>query len=152
VETGVPGRVGVGAELADEADLEAGLFAGFADGGRFERLPVVHEPARQRPAMRRIPAFDQDDAPDPASRYDLDDDVDRGEGIPVLAAGHRGMTPWAIVGAGRSSCQRLGPKAETDGTVLLFRSQSSFGDSSRSPPPGLQAGLLAWKMQILNIV
>jgi hypothetical protein len=120
VETGVPGRVGVSAELADEADFEAGLFAGFADGGGFERLAVIHEPARQSPAMGRVLAFDEDDAPDPPARSDLDDDVDRWKGVPVFARRHRGQTSSAIVGAGRASCQRLRPEAVAGGDCPRF--------------------------------
>ncbi len=88
VETRVPGRIGVRAELADELDVERGLFAGFPNGGGFERLAVIDETARQGPARRRVLSLDEDDAPEPAPGHDLDDDVDRRERIAELAAGH----------------------------------------------------------------
>jgi hypothetical protein len=89
VEARVPRRVGIRAELAHELDIERGFLAGFADGRRLERLAVVDEAARQRPARGRVLALDEDDAPGPSAFHDLDDDVDGGEGVSELGAGHR---------------------------------------------------------------
>lgn len=88
VETGVPRRVRVGAELAQELDLERGLFTGLAAGGRLERLAVFDEPAGQGPPGRGVAALDEDDAAPPASP-DLDDDVDGRDGVSELGTGHR---------------------------------------------------------------
>ena len=88
VQAGVAGGIGVRPELAEELDLEPGLLAGFAHGGRFEGLAVVDETAGQGPAGRRIPALDEDDAPAAAAGRDLDDDVDGRDGIAELGAGH----------------------------------------------------------------
>lgn len=89
VEAGVPGGVGIGAQLPDELDVEGRLLAGLADGGRFERFPVVDKSARQRPAGRGVPALDKNDAAALPAVHDLDDDVHRREGIAVLGAPHR---------------------------------------------------------------
>jgi hypothetical protein len=89
VEARVPRRVRIRAELADELDVERGLLVGFAHRGRLERLAVVDETARQRPAGGRVLAFDEDDAPALSAFHDLDDDVDGGERVPELGAGHR---------------------------------------------------------------
>jgi hypothetical protein len=88
VEARVPGRVRVGAELAEELDVERGLLAGLADGGGLERFAVIDETAWQRPAGRGVPALDENDAPRAAAVHDLDDDVDGGERVAELAAGH----------------------------------------------------------------
>ena len=106
VEARVPGRVRVGAELADKLDVERGLLAGLAHGGGLERLAVFDEAAGQRPAGRRVPALDEHDAPPPPALPDLDDDVDGGEGIAELAAGHGLSASAAIVGAFPRPCQR----------------------------------------------
>ena len=89
VEAGVPRRVGVGAELAEELDVERGLFTGLPDRRRLEGLAVIDEAAGQGPAGGRVLALDEDDAAAPPAGHDLDDDVDRGERIPVFGAGHR---------------------------------------------------------------
>ena len=88
VEARVPRGIRVGAELADERDLERRLFAGLADGGGFERLAVFDESPRERPARRRVLSLDEDDAAETPPFHDLDDDVDGGEGVPVFRAGH----------------------------------------------------------------
>ena len=88
MEARVPRRVGVRAELAEELDVERGLLAGLADGRRLEGLAVFDEAAGEGPAGGRVLPFDQDDTAAPAV-HDLDDDVDRGERVPVLRAGHR---------------------------------------------------------------
>ena len=89
MEARVPRGVRVGAQLADELDIERGLLASLPDGGRFERFAVVDEAAGQRPAGGRVLPLDEDDAPPLAAGHDLDDDVDGGEGVPELAACHR---------------------------------------------------------------
>jgi len=89
VEARVPRWVRIRAELAHELDIERSFFAGLADGGRLERLAVVDEASRQRPAGGRVPALDEDDAPGPSAFHDLDDDVDGGEGVSEFGAGHR---------------------------------------------------------------
>ena len=89
VKARVPGGVRIGAQLPDEIDVQRGLFAGLADGGRFERLAVIDEASRQRPAGRRVPAFDEDDAAAKPAVHDLDDDVDGRERIAVLRVSHR---------------------------------------------------------------
>jgi hypothetical protein len=95
VQARVASRIGIGPELAQELDLERGLFAGFPDGRRLERFPVIHEAAGKRPAGRGIPALDENDAPSLAAVPDLDDDVDGGHGIAVFLAAHgfTGGTP-----------------------------------------------------------
>jgi len=107
VQPGIALRVGIGPELAEELDFERGLFAGLADGRRLERLPVVHEAARKGPAGRRVAAFDEDDPQRSPAVHDLDDDVDRRDGIAVLRAAHgfaRGNS--FILGALFSPCQQ----------------------------------------------
>ncbi len=89
VEARVPAGIRIRAQLPDEHDVEGGLFAGLADGGRLERLAVVDEASRQRPAGRRVPAFDEDDAAAPPAGHELDDDVDGRERIAVLRVSHR---------------------------------------------------------------
>jgi hypothetical protein len=88
VKARVPGRVGVGAELAEELDLERGLLAGLPERGRLEGLAVVDEAARQGPARRRVLALDEDDAPALPAVPELDDDVDRGHGVSESPARH----------------------------------------------------------------
>lgn len=88
VKTRVSRRVGVGAELPDELDVEGCLLASLPDRGRLERLAVIDEAAGQGPAGGRVLALDEDDAAAPAAVHDLDDDVDRRERVPVLRAGH----------------------------------------------------------------
>lgn len=127
VEARVAGRIGVGAELADELDLERGLLAGFPHRGGLERFAVFDEAARQRPAVRRVLPFDEDDAPDPPAGGDLDDDVDRRVGIPVLAAGHsccglhrhfRGAKPDLSMKWGRFGTSPFFPRCPRSGTIL----------------------------------
>ncbi len=89
MEARVPGRVRVGAQLPDELDVEGGLLAGLSDRGRLKRFAVIDEAAREGPAGGRVLALDEDAAAAPAAVHDLDDDVDRGERVPVLRAGHR---------------------------------------------------------------
>jgi len=122
VETRVPRRVGVGAELADELDLERGLFAGFPDGRRFERLAGLDEAAGEGPAGGRVLPLDQDDAPPPPAVHDLDDDVDGRERVSVLVSGHGALrSSGAIVGAVPRPCQfnlthsTANPENEADG-------------------------------------
>lgn len=137
VEARVARRVGVGAELADELDLERGLLAGFPDGRRFERFAVVDEAAGQGPAGRRVLSLDEDDAPPPRAGPDLDDDVDGRERVAVLGAGHGALrSSGAIVGPAAGRCQFL-----ESGTLIC--KESSFGDSFRTAGPVLQAGPLA---------
>lgn len=88
VQARIAPRIGVGPELAEELDLERGLFAGFPDGRRLERFPVLHEASGKRPSGRGVPALDEDDAPTLPAVPDLDDDVDRGHGIAVFSAAH----------------------------------------------------------------
>jgi hypothetical protein len=88
VEPRVPGGVRVGAQLADELDLERRLLAGLPDGGRFERLAVVDEAARQRPARGRVPAFDEDDPAALPAVHDLDDDIHGRERVAVSGMSH----------------------------------------------------------------
>ena len=141
VEARVPRRVRIRAELADELDIERGLLAGLADGGRLQGLAVVDETARQRPAGGRVLALDEDDAPAPSALHDLDDDVDGGEGVSELGAGHRdARSSGAIVGVPAACCQfRNVPIFHA---LVLARGQSLAGGL------GLQAGTLARKMLI----
>jgi hypothetical protein len=88
VQTRVAPRIGIGPELAEQLDLERGLFAGFPDGRRLERFPVIHEAPGKRPAGRGISALDENDAPSLPAIPDLDDDVDGGHGIAVFLAAH----------------------------------------------------------------
>lgn len=143
VEARVPRGVRVGAELADELDVERGLFAGLPDGGRFERLAVVDEAAGQRPAGGRVLPLDKDDAPHPAAVHDLDDDVDGGEGVPEFGAGHRDiLSSAAIVGALSEGCQRnpwtrAQPENgdEKMGTFLLFSAKNRSVPNLQIRPP-----------------
>lgn len=89
VETGVPGGVGVGPQLADELDLERGLLAGLPDGGLLEGFAVLDEPAGQGPAGRRVAPLDQDDTTDPTAVHGLDDDVHGGQGVSESGSPHR---------------------------------------------------------------
>lgn len=156
VETRVPGRIGIGAELADELDIERRLFAGFAHGRGFERLAVVDKAPRQGPARRRVPPLDQDDAPDPASGHDLDDDVDRRERIAELSAGHAGTAFRAILGAALPPCQP-GLFMKTPHSEVQIRREetspvslplSSAGDGFRRAPSGSQGEPLARNLLI----
>src|SRR6185295_7461264 len=70
--------------LLDQLDVEPGFFLRLAYGCIFRRFAVVDEAARERPAVRRILALDEDDV----SGADLDDDVRRRGGISVLALTH----------------------------------------------------------------
>ena len=141
VEARIARRVGVGAELADELDIERGLLAGLSDGGGFERFAVIDEASRQRPTGRRIPPFDEDDAPDPPPGHDLDDDVDRRDGITVLAAGHFRAAFIAILGGPLPACQ---PGVD----VFILAPTSSIGDGFMTGRPGSQAGPLARNLLI----
>ncbi len=75
-------------ELAEELDVERSLLAGLADGRLLERLAVVDETAGQGPAGRRVLALDEDDAARFPAGPDLDDDIDRGYGVPELLSSH----------------------------------------------------------------
>lgn len=88
VEAGIAGGIRIGAELADELDLERRLLAGLADGGGLERLAVFDEAARERPAGRRVLPLDDDDPPPLTAIHDLDDDIDGRERVTELGAGH----------------------------------------------------------------
>src|SRR5438128_114749 len=55
-------RVRIGEELADQLDLQAGLFARFASAGALERFAFVDVAAGDGPAVRRVLAPDEDDA------------------------------------------------------------------------------------------
>lgn len=125
VEARVPGRVRVGPELAEELDIERGLFAGLPDGGRLERLAVVDEAAGQRPAGRRVLPLDEDDAPAPAAVHDLDDDVHRGERVAELAAGH-GLSTFRAHCRGR--VRNLSTGENGDEASPFSPAQSSNGD------------------------
>ena len=105
VEARVARRVGVRAELADELDVERGLLAGLADGGRLDRLAVIDEAAGQGPAGGRVLPLDEDDAAPPAAVHDLDDDVDGRERVAIRAAGHPAWSSGAIVRAKPGGCQ-----------------------------------------------
>lgn len=88
VEARVARRIGIRAELADELDVERGLLPGLPDGGRLERFAVIDEAAGQGPAGGRVLALDENDAKALPAVHDLDDEVDRWERVPELAAGH----------------------------------------------------------------
>jgi hypothetical protein len=106
MEARVPCRVGVGAELGDEFDIEGRFLAGLADGGRLEGLAVIDEAARQGPAGRRVLPLNEDNAAPPAAVHDLDDDVDGRERIAELGVGrHEAWISGAIVGPGPDGCQ-----------------------------------------------
>ena len=141
MEARIARRIGVAAELADELDVERGLLAGLPNGGGFERFAVIDEASRQRPAGRRIPPLDEDDAADPPAGRDLDDDVDRGKGVAEPAAGHSGAAFNAIVGGPRPACQ---PGED----VSISAPVSSIGDGFMTGRPGSQAGPLARNLLI----
>lgn len=150
MEARVPGRVRVGPELAEELDVETRLLPRLPDGGRLERLAVVDEAAGQGPARRGIAALDEDDPP-PAAVPHLDDDVDGGEGVAVLAAGHggsgfrahcRGPAP-AVSTADMRTLPRAAAAAGTSTFSGLAAASSSIGDSLCPAAPVLQAGALA---------
>lgn len=71
VAAGIPLGVGINVELADELHVEAGFFAGFADGGFFDRFADIDETAGQRPTGGIIFAFYQRHQ----ARAHVDDDV-----------------------------------------------------------------------------
>lgn len=106
VEPGVPRRIGIGAQLAEELDVERSLLAGLPDGGGFERLAVLDEAAGQGPSGRGVLPFDEDDTAAPSAAVDLDDEVDGRDRIAELGARHREDRPSAaIVGACLDVCQ-----------------------------------------------
>lgn len=142
VEARVAGGVRIGPELAEELDVERGLLAGLADGGRFERLAVIDEASRQGPARRGIAALDENDAPPPPPGHDLDDDVDGRERVAVLAAGHGGPSA-AIVGARSRPCQWTRPAGQRHPFRARAALSSSFGDDRGPAGLDLQAGVLA---------
>ena len=93
VKAGVPGRVRIRPQLAEELDLERSFLARLPDGGRLERLAVVDETPGKGPAGRGVLALDEDDAELPPAPHDLDDDVDGRKGVAVLGAGHGRILP-----------------------------------------------------------
>ena len=114
VVPGVPRRVGIGAQLAEEIDVERGLLASLPDGGRLERLAVFDEATGQGPARRGVPPLDEDDAAAPSAVGDLDDDIDGRQRIAKLGAGHRQDRPFAvIVGGAFGLCQTLGSSPDS---------------------------------------
>ncbi|GEM_PF-2488667 len=133
----VPGRVRVGAELADELDVERGLLAGLAHGGGLERLAVIDEAAGQRPAGRRVPALDEHDAPPPPAFPDLYDDVDGGEGVAELAAGHgvgfRGHCRGLPGALSTNENREINGSSPISGRIPLFG--LAHGIASSSPVP-----------------
>ena len=129
VEARVARRVRVSAHLAEELDVERGLFAGLAAGGRFERLAVLDEPAGQGPAGRRVLALDEDDARPAAAAPDLDDDIDGRDGAAELGAGHRWGASAAIVFVfpeeSHVSCPRIPGGRHRSRTVAAVASRSA---------------------------
>ena len=106
MEPGVPRRIGIGAQLAEEFDIERGLFAGLPDSRRLERFAILDEAAGQGPAGRGVLPLDEDDTAAPLAVGDLDDDVDGRERIAELVSRHREDRPSAaIVGARLGPCQ-----------------------------------------------
>jgi hypothetical protein len=89
MEARVARRVRVGAHLAEELDVEQGLFAGLAAGGRLERFAVFDKAPGEGPAEGRVPPLDEDDPRPAGAAPDLDDDIDGRNGIAELGAGHR---------------------------------------------------------------
>ena len=69
----IPLRIGVSIELLDESDIKAGLFFGFPHRGNFQRLSIIDKATRQRPAVRRIFSFNQDNS----AAGDFDDSIHR---------------------------------------------------------------------------
>jgi hypothetical protein len=88
MEAGIARRVGIGAELAQELDLERGLLSGLPDRGGLEGFAVLDEAAGKGPAGGRVLSLDEDDARPPAAVPDLDDDIDGRDGVAELGAGH----------------------------------------------------------------
>ena len=131
VKAGIAGGVGIGPELADELDLEPGLLAGLARGGRFEGLAVVDEAAGQGPAGRRVEALDEDDAPAAAAGRDLDDDVDGRHGIAELGSGHGFHGHCTCIPAGKAKRGQSRPR------------QTAAGDSRRPVTGDIQGERLA---------
>jgi hypothetical protein len=147
METGVPRRVRVRAQLAEELDVERGLLAGFANGGRLERLAVLDKTAGERPAGWRVPPLDEDDTPSAAPVHDLDDDVDGRDRVAELGTGHR------MIGLSPPFYSLFRRKAKRHPRARLRRDLSPFCGpaSSVEDSPGrggavLQTGGLARKM------
>jgi hypothetical protein len=110
VQPGVSRGIGVGVELAEELDVERGLFAGFPDRGRFERLTVADEAAGQSPAGRGVLALDEDDAPPMPAVHDLDDDVDSGHGVAEFLTAHLAARPVKAIVWTCSTSVNEGPR------------------------------------------
>src|SRR3954462_3630604 len=91
-------RIGVGEELLDQIDVEAGLLLRLADAGLPYLFPVIDESAGDGPAVRDVLPQDEHDAAIAA----VDDGVRGRERIAML--GHQGgrMRPEL---AGRGGCR-----------------------------------------------
>ena len=75
METGVAAGLRVRMKLGDNLDAEGGFFFGFAYGGFFKRLAVVHKSAGKSPAVRRIFSLDEDNARFSVFAFDFDDNI-----------------------------------------------------------------------------
>ena len=133
-------RVRVGAQLAEELDVERGLLAGFADRGRLERFAVLDETAGEGPAGGRVPPLDEDDTPSAASVHDLDDDVDGRDRVAEFGTGHRmiGLPPPLY-----PFCAGKPKGCLLKGLSPLWGLESPGEDSSGRGGLALQAGGLA---------
>jgi hypothetical protein len=146
MEAGVPRRVRVRAQLAEELDVERGLLAGFADGGRLERLAVLDKAAGEGPAGGRVPPLDEDDAR-PAAVADLDDDIDGRDRAAEFGTGHRmiGLSP-PFYSLFRRKAKRHPRGCLRMDLSLFCGPASSVEDSPGRGRPVLQMGGLARKM------
>jgi hypothetical protein len=121
VKARVPRGVGIGAELAEELDVERCLLAGLADGRGLERLAVIDKAAGQGPAGRRVPALDKDDAPRLPAVHDFDDDVDGGHGVSEFLTAHlAARSAKAIVWASSASVNE-GPRRSSSSARRYVR-------------------------------
>jgi hypothetical protein len=139
VQPGVSRRIGVGVELAEELDVERGLFAGFPDRGRFERLAVTDEAAGQGPAGRGVLALDEDDAPSIPSVHDLDDDIDGGHGVSEFLTAHLAARPVkAIVWTCSASVNEAPRWSSSSAAIYRAGTRSTFLRSGYSRRRRLQ--------------
>ena len=79
VHAGVTARVGVAAEKQEVADRDSCLLQRFPARSLFQRLAVIDEAPRKRPAVRLVLSFDKKNT----GRH-FDDYIDGGKRVPIL--------------------------------------------------------------------